>query len=155
MVPCFRCKRNQNSEERGKNFVIFVFKTLSIAINLIHCKCRYGIQLAQALTKKVIERGYTPFVVIRPENDASRNLYTKLGFKRAFATVRVTLVPNRDDGIKANYMNGHHLNGHNANEEIDTQKDEGIEDMRAEIPESINQNPVDVAKDEGIDDEDV
>lgn len=103
----------------------------------------------------MIERGYTPFVVIRPENDASRNLYTKLGFKRAFATVRVTLVPNRDDGIKANYMNGHHLNGHNANEEIDTQKDEGIEDMRAEIPESINQNPVDVAKDEGIDDEDV
>lgn len=109
--------------------------------------------MAQALTKKVIERGYTPFVVIRPENDASRNLYTKLGFKRAFATVRVTLVPNHEDGIKANYMNGHHHNG-NVNEENDTQKDEGIEDMRAEIPESINQNQVDVAKDEGIDDED-
>lgn len=113
----------------------------------------YGIHLAQALTKKVIDRGYTPFVVIRPENDASRNLYTKLGFERAFATVRVTLVPNNEDGIKANYINGHHHNG-NAIEEIDTQKDEGIEDMRAEIPESINQNSVDVAKDEGIDDED-
>lgn len=62
-------------------------------------------------------------------------------------------MPNHDDDIKANYMNGHHHNG-NANEENDTQKDEGIEDMRAEIPKSINQNQEDVAKDEGIDDED-
>lgn len=41
----------------------------------------------------VIERGYKPFVVIRPENDASRNLYTKLGFTKAYETCRVKLMP--------------------------------------------------------------
>lgn len=35
-----------------------------------------------------MERGYLPFVVIRPENDASRGLYTKLGFVKEFETVR-------------------------------------------------------------------
>lgn len=54
---------------------------------------RYGIQLAQSLTKLVIRRGYIPFVVIRPENDASRGLYTKLGFRKAFESVRGTFVP--------------------------------------------------------------
>lgn len=107
--------------------------------------------MAQALTETVIDRGYTPFVVIRPENDASRNLYTKLGFQKAFGTVRVTLMPTRDNEIKANYLNGHH----NANDNEEIQKDEGIEDMRAEILENTNQNQNDVAKDEGIDDEDV
>lgn len=53
----------------------------------------YGIQLAQALTKLVIQRGYVPFVVIRPENDASRGLYTKLGFRKAFESVRGTFKP--------------------------------------------------------------
>lgn len=53
----------------------------------------YGIRLAIALTKLVIERGYKPFVVIRPENDASRNLYTKLGFTKAYETCRVKLTP--------------------------------------------------------------
>nr|CAH7722566.1 unnamed protein product [Callosobruchus chinensis] len=41
----------------------------------------------------VIERGYLPFVVIRPENDASKGLYTKLGFKKYFQTVRAILKP--------------------------------------------------------------
>lgn len=43
----------------------------------------------------MIERGYRPFVVIRPENDASRNLYKKLGFAKAFETCRVTLNPTK------------------------------------------------------------
>lgn len=100
--------------------------------------------MAQALTEKVIERGYTPFVVIRPENDASRNLYTKLGYKKAFATVRVTLRPHPTSDTK---LNGHCGNGHI----IDImQKDEGIEDMRAEIVQSTNPNQNNVAADEGI-----
>lgn len=110
---------------------------------------RYGIHLAQALTEKVIERGYTPFVVIRPENDASRNLYTKLGYKKAYETVRVTLQPKATSGTAIGKMNGHCANGHI----IDIQKDEGIEDegMRAEIVQNISPNQNEVAKDEGID----
>lgn len=54
----------------------------------------YGIQLAQALTRLVIQRGYIPFVVIRPENSASRGLYTKLGFRKAFESVRGVFKPN-------------------------------------------------------------
>lgn len=105
--------------------------------------------MAQALTNKVIERGYTPFVVIRPENDASRSLYTKLGYKKAFETVRVTLQPNVSNGdtTTAEKLNGHCGNGHI----IDIQKDEGIEDMRAEIVQNISPNQNEVAKDEGID----
>ncbi|KAJ2950966.1 hypothetical protein O0L34_g5343 [Tuta absoluta] len=57
----------------------------------------YGIYLARKLTKEVAARGYKPFVVIRPENDASRSLYTKLGFVRAFRTVRAVLRPKADN----------------------------------------------------------
>lgn len=53
----------------------------------------YGSILARYLTKTVMDRGYLPFVVIRPENDASKNLYTKLGFKKHFQTVRAILRP--------------------------------------------------------------
>lgn len=114
---------------------------------------RYGIHLAQALTEKVIERGYTPFVVIRPENEASRSLYTKLGYKKAYETVRVTLQPtkvvatNIENGVAVEKRNGHCANGHI----IDIQNDEGIEDMRTEIVQNNNSNQNDVAKDEGID----
>lgn len=112
---------------------------------------RYGIHLAQALTEKVIERGYTPFVVIRPENDASRNLYTKLGYKKAFETVRVTLQPHEllADETAIEKLNGHCANGHI----IDIQNDEGIEDMRTEIVQNISPNQNEVARDEGIDNE--
>lgn len=103
--------------------------------------------MAQALTNKVIDRGYTPFVVIRPENDASRSLYTKLGFKKAFETVRVTLNPKNACDTTVEKLNGHCANG----DIIDIQKDEGIEDMRPEIVQNINPNQNDVAKDEGID----
>lgn len=53
----------------------------------------YGIYLARYLTKVVYDRGYLPFVVIRPENDASLGLYAKLGFKKHFETVRAILLP--------------------------------------------------------------
>ncbi|XP_060525924.1 uncharacterized protein LOC132701765 [Cylas formicarius] len=54
----------------------------------------YGMILAKYLTKLVKERGYLPFVVIRPENDASKGLYAKLGFKKHFETVRAILKPH-------------------------------------------------------------
>lgn len=54
----------------------------------------YGIHLAQYLTKVVISRGYIPFVVIRPENEASLSLYNKLGFKKHYQTVRAILRPH-------------------------------------------------------------
>lgn len=103
---------------------------------------RYGIHLAQALTKTVIERGYTPFVVIRPENDASRNLYTKLGFVKAFETVRVTLNPE-----KLQKLNGH------SDEYDQTQLDEGIEVLRNESVHATCSQPNDEDNDEGIDEE--
>uniref|UniRef100_A0A1B6DVR1 N-acetyltransferase domain-containing protein n=2 Tax=Clastoptera arizonana TaxID=38151 RepID=A0A1B6DVR1_9HEMI len=53
----------------------------------------YGIHLAHILTNTVRSRGYIPFVVIRPENDASQSLYLKLGFKKHYQTVRAILRP--------------------------------------------------------------
>ncbi|KAL1116155.1 hypothetical protein AAG570_005650, partial [Ranatra chinensis] len=53
----------------------------------------FGIHLAQCLTRVVKARGYIPFVVIRPENDASQSLYHKLGFKKHYQTVRAILRP--------------------------------------------------------------
>lgn len=123
--------------------------------------------MAQALTLRVKERGYTPFVVIRPENDASRNLYTKLGFVRAFATVRVTLNPDKiqmkangqaNGDLIANDGNIHYDNNENGHvapilDDDDAQQDEGIEDMRNEIVDNRSVLSND-DRDEGIDEED-
>lgn len=57
----------------------------------------YGIFLAKFLTKVVTERGYIPFVIIRPENAASKGLYAKLGFRKNFQTVRAILRPHEMD----------------------------------------------------------
>ncbi|KAK2585987.1 hypothetical protein KPH14_010560 [Odynerus spinipes] len=54
----------------------------------------YGTKLARYLTKRVAERGYNPFVVIRPENEASQSLYKKLGFSQLFQTVRMIFTPS-------------------------------------------------------------
>ena len=54
----------------------------------------YGIHLAQCLTRVVQARGYIPFVMIRPENDASQSLYLKLGFRKHYQTVRAVLSPH-------------------------------------------------------------
>lgn len=59
----------------------------------------YGIHLAKYLTKVVMDRGYLPFVVIRPENDASKSLYSKLGFKKNYETVRAILRPYGHNGL--------------------------------------------------------
>ncbi|KMQ93230.1 glycine n-acyltransferase-like protein [Lasius niger] len=53
----------------------------------------YGTKLARYLTKRVAERGYYPFVVIRPENEASQSLYKKLGFRRLYQLVRMIFMP--------------------------------------------------------------
>lgn len=84
---------------------------------------RYGIYLAQNLARLVIKRGYKPFVVIRHENDASRSLYTKLGFEKVFDMARIKLFPfecvTEDNKTESkDESNGHekgiHVNG-NAN----------------------------------------
>ncbi|XP_076681418.1 glycine N-acyltransferase-like protein 3 isoform X2 [Andrena cerasifolii] len=54
----------------------------------------YGTKLARYLTRRVAERGYQPFVVIRPENEASQSLYKKLGFRKLYQTVRMTFIPS-------------------------------------------------------------
>ncbi|XP_011056239.1 PREDICTED: uncharacterized protein LOC105147134 isoform X1 [Acromyrmex echinatior] len=53
----------------------------------------YGTKLARYLTKRVAEKGYYPFVVIRPENEASQSLYKKLGFRRLYQLVRMIFMP--------------------------------------------------------------
>ncbi|CAL7939209.1 unnamed protein product [Xylocopa violacea] len=53
----------------------------------------YGTKLVRYLTKRVADKGYQPFVVIRPENDASQSLYKKLGFRKLYQTVRMTFMP--------------------------------------------------------------
>ncbi|XP_011875741.1 PREDICTED: uncharacterized protein LOC105566396 isoform X2 [Vollenhovia emeryi] len=53
----------------------------------------YGTKLARYLTKRVTEKGYYPFVVIRPENEASQSLYKKLGFTRLYQLVRMIFMP--------------------------------------------------------------
>lgn len=59
-----------------------------------HRRKGYGTKLARYLTKQVADKGYQPFVVIRPENDASQSLYRKLGFKRLYQTVRMIFTPS-------------------------------------------------------------
>lgn len=62
---------------------------------------RYGLWLAGTLTNFVIKRGYLPFVVIRPENSASKGLYTKLGFEKKLNVVRAILKPSRQEDCEA------------------------------------------------------
>lgn len=130
----------------------------------------YGIHLAQALTQKVIDRGYRPFVVIRPENDASRNLYKKLGYSKAFETCRVTLNPTKlglpEDQLIV--LQPHLLHAAElAAAAAAVAADEGIDDGRNEDTVSLNEAAIrgvaghvngnndndDDEKDEGIDDD--
>lgn len=71
----------------------------------------YGIYLAQYLTKIVTDRGYLPFVVIRPENDASKSLYTILGFKKNYETVRAILRSHSENGDANESPGGGETNG--------------------------------------------
>jgi hypothetical protein len=78
---------------------------------------RYGIYLAQNLSKLVIKRGYKPFVVIRHQNEASKSLYTKLGFKKEFEMARIVWTPfeyireEKDEEEIDVKANGNHVNG--------------------------------------------
>ncbi|KAL7291466.1 hypothetical protein TKK_0014734 [Trichogramma kaykai] len=60
----------------------------------------YGTKLARFLTRRVAENGYKPFVVIRPENEASQSLYKKLSFRKLYTIVRMTFIPNNHEPIK-------------------------------------------------------
>ncbi|XP_055837863.1 uncharacterized protein LOC129906210 isoform X2 [Episyrphus balteatus] len=53
----------------------------------------YGIQVAKALTKLVIEFNNVPFVAVLPHNAASQNLYIKLGFEKTYQMSRVKMTP--------------------------------------------------------------
>lgn len=108
-------------------------------------------------------------MVIRPENDASRNLYKKLGYSKAFETCRVTLNPTKlglpeDQQI---VLQPHLLHAAElAAAATAVAADEGIEDGRNEDTVSLNEaaqreahvngnndNNDDDDKDEGIDDD--
>ncbi|XP_050297231.1 glycine N-acyltransferase-like protein 2 isoform X4 [Anthonomus grandis grandis] len=82
----------------------------------------YGIILAKHLTKLVSDRGYLPFVVIRPENDASRSLYSKLGFKKLFETYRAVLRPYEESrgGGEGGGGGGTCLNNFNCLEDLNS-----------------------------------
>lgn len=80
--------------------------------------------MAQNLAKLVLQRGYQPFVVIRPENEASKSLYKKLGFEKEFEMARIVFTPfdsthsaveneeKTENGVDTiNLNNGNHLNG--------------------------------------------
>ncbi|XP_055920999.1 glycine N-acyltransferase-like protein 2 isoform X2 [Eupeodes corollae] len=54
----------------------------------------YGIQVAKALTKRVIECDLVPYVAVLPHNAASQNLYRKLGFENAYQMSRVKMTPH-------------------------------------------------------------
>ncbi|KAJ8668143.1 hypothetical protein QAD02_009806 [Eretmocerus hayati] len=61
----------------------------------------YGTKLARFMTKRVAENGYKPFVVIRPENEASQSLYKKLGFCKLYTLVRMSFVPHESSHISS------------------------------------------------------
>lgn len=71
--------------------------------------------------------------MIRPENDASRNLYTKLGYQKAFETVRVTLQPYKSMG---------RVNGHRDSDQFNKPNDQSFEDIGSEIIHSVDANAV-------------
>lgn len=53
-----------------------------------------------------MKRGYKPFVVIRHENEASKSLYKKLGFEKAFEMARIVFTPS--DQVKTDESSGGH-----------------------------------------------
>ncbi|XP_070491817.1 uncharacterized protein [Chironomus tepperi] len=84
-----------------------------------HRRKGYGIYLAQNLARLVIKRGYKPFVVIRHENDASRSLYTKLGFEKVFDMARIKLYPFDSVKMDKDESNGHENGNHvNSNKRV-------------------------------------
>lgn len=83
----------------------------------------YGMHLARALTNLVLKRGYRPFVVIRPENDASKSLYIKLGFRKAFSTVRAILKPHSTLPVNGNERKKGSENGGGGGDHLEVYQD--------------------------------
>lgn len=108
--------------------------------------------MAQALTRKVLERGYRPFVVIRPENDASRSLYMKLGFTKAYETIRAILTPHLKDTLSNGKVMSQEIENGIVLDSLSIREDEGIADIREIYP---NDPPAtcDDVRDEGIGEE--
>ncbi|XP_034181525.1 uncharacterized protein LOC117604969 isoform X2 [Osmia lignaria lignaria] len=98
----------------------------------------YGTKLARYLTKRVVEKGYQPFVVIRPENEASQSLYKKLGFWRLYQIVRMTFMPTawQDDETETNRIMRENLE--NAVRQL-TIEQKVVDALRSEEDISINE----------------
>ncbi|XP_029038230.1 uncharacterized protein LOC114873751 [Osmia bicornis bicornis] len=98
----------------------------------------YGTKLARYLTKRVVEKGYQPFVVIRPENEASQSLYKKLGFWRLYQIVRMTFMPTewQDDETETNRIMRENLE--NAVRQL-TIEQKVVDALRSEEEISINE----------------
>ncbi|KAL0129535.1 hypothetical protein PUN28_001652 [Cardiocondyla obscurior] len=110
----------------------------------------YGTKLARYLTKHVAERGYTPFVVIRPENEASQSLYKKLGFRQLYQLVRMTFMPFmwQESENDANILRD---NLENAVRQL-TMEHRVITALHGqEKNKETMQDPAEIAKDESID----
>ena len=54
----------------------------------------YGTYLARHLTKAIQNRGYIPFVMIRPDNIASKSLHEKLAYRKFYEMARILFRPN-------------------------------------------------------------
>ncbi|XP_065220861.1 uncharacterized protein LOC135845914 [Planococcus citri] len=54
----------------------------------------FGSFIAKYLSKLVAGRGYAPYVLVRSNNEVSRNLYERLGFTKLYTNVRGLLKPN-------------------------------------------------------------
>lgn len=71
-----------------------------------------------------------PFVLIRHENDASRSLYTKLGFEKVFDMARIKLYPfesvemdkNADNKPTDEQANGNYKNGDTTHNGVNNHK---------------------------------
>lgn len=81
--------------------------------------------MAQNLARLVIKRGFTPFVVIRHENEASKSLYKKLGFEKEFEMARIVFTPfefkDEEEAHENGSQNGKSSNGdtgHNGHENV-------------------------------------
>nr|XP_012141193.1 PREDICTED: uncharacterized protein LOC100880491 isoform X1 [Megachile rotundata] len=102
----------------------------------------YGTKLARYLTKRVVEKGYQPFVVIRPENEASQSLYKKLGFRRLYQIVRMTFMPStwQEDETETNRIMRENLE--NAVRQL-TIEQKVVDALRSEEEISINEETTD------------
>lgn len=100
------------------------------------------------MTKRVVEKGYQPFVVIRPENEASQSLYKKLGFWRLYQIVRMTFMPTawQDDETETNRIMRENLE--NAVRQL-TIEQKVVDALRSEEEISINEETIE-NKDETV-----